>query len=247
MKRTMHAIILPTILMTACLGDLDESAAPSDDNSDDSTATEADTIENLATPENPDAGTRRTHPYKVSWTFKSGDIHRCVLFTAEGKFVYISRPGAAGRVPIWEWRDQKVLDPTITAEVHHDSDGSCTGPATLIKLTMGQFWAGHACTFNPSLSVSFPWGVSLGAWPSCGPRKQAGFSTTYNTTDSAYTQHNSGSPVGFADYNAPLIPDQPIHKPCYAVFPHAVAFVKGVSDSFGANHGAPARKICLPR
>src|SRR5262249_8897257 len=135
-------------------------------------------------------------------------------------------------------------DPTITAAVHDYADGSCTGPATLTKLTMGQFWAGHACSFNPSLSVSFPWGISFGAWPSCSDRRQAGFSTTYTHTDNSYTQHNSGSPVTFADFTVPLIN---FHKPCYGVVASAVGFVKDNSDSFGANHGSSSRQICLPR
>lgn len=248
MKRTMYAIILPIIFMSACVvDDLVDPAEPADTNSDDDnelSVTEADTVESLATLENPDAGTRRTHRYKVTWTFKSRDINKCLSLTARGKFKYISRPVVLGKEVGHQWSDQEIIDPTITAVVRNYAGGRCMGSATLTKLTMGQFWTGHECDFNPSLSVSFPWAISFGFWPSCGDRRQAGFSTTY-PEGNIYTQHNSGSRVTFADFIAQPNLGQPFKRPCYGVFISAVAFVNSSSDSFGANNSR-SRKICLP-
>lgn len=216
-----------------------------DDN--DPFVTEADTVESLATPENLDAGTKKTHSYKVTWTFKSRDINRCLLITANGKFEYTSNHVVLGRVVGWKWSDQKIIDPTITAEVRNYAGGTCTGTATLTKLTLGQFWAGHDCSFNPSLSVSFPWGISFSFWPECDDRNQAGRSTTY-PAGRVYHQYNSGSPVAFADFVAkPNFGSSMKQRPCYGVFAGAVAFVKTSSDSFGANHRSHSRKICLPK
>jgi hypothetical protein len=64
------------------------------------------------------------------------------------------------------------------------SRGSCITPAKLSKVTLRQYWAGYGCSFNPQLSVSVPFGVSFGAWPSCGKRKRAKFSTTYGKNSS---------------------------------------------------------------
>src|SRR4029079_2504157 len=116
MQRTLYATILPAILMTACVADdLGEPAASSGTNlDDDSTATEPDTVENLATVENPDAGTKKTHPYKVTWTLKSPPLGKCLLVTATGKIQYISRPsGAGGQVSAWQWHAPTVIDPAI--------------------------------------------------------------------------------------------------------------------------------------
>jgi hypothetical protein len=89
--------------------------------------------------------------------------------------------------------------------------------------------------------------VSFSAWPSCHARNQAGTSTTYSTTDSSYTQHNSGSPIQYGDFSAPIVPGQTLHGPCYGVFSSAIAHIRGASDSFDVNHQAQARQICLPK
>jgi hypothetical protein len=40
-------------------------------------------------------------------------------------------------------------------------------------MEMGQDWTGYSCSFNPSISVSIRWVISVGFWPSCGNRTQA--------------------------------------------------------------------------
>jgi hypothetical protein len=143
----------------------------------------------------------------------------------------------------WEWKNIKLTAPKITADIHTYGGGSCIGPATVNKLTMGQYWTGYSCVFNPSLSVSIPWGISFGGWPSCGNRHRAGFSTTYNTTSSVYTQNNSGSPTGFGNVASAVRSNHP----CYGVFISAVAYVGSSSDSFGASSGSSSRRVCLTK
>ena len=176
--------------------------------------------------------------YKATWTFKAQPLGICVLFTATGKINYSVAQGPHSA----QWTNIKLTAPKLTAAIHAYSGGSCSGPGTVTKLSMGQFWTGYSCSFNPSLSVSAPWGASIGGWPSCGNRKRASLSTTYTTTSPTYTQNNTGSPTTFGNYTA-AGPD-PAH-PCYGVFVSAVAFKGSTSDSFGATQGSSSRKVCL--
>jgi len=57
---------------------------------------------------------------------------------------------------------------------------------------MTQLWSGWSCSFNPSISASLPWGISVGGWPSCGNRNRARHGTSYGAS-SFYEQFNSGS------------------------------------------------------
>jgi hypothetical protein len=59
---------------------------------------------------------------------------------------------------------------------------------------------------------------------------------------SHYAQYNSGSPAGFADYS---IYPSPKPIPCYGVYPTVIAYLKGVSGSYGAGNGK-AQRVCLP-
>jgi hypothetical protein len=182
--------------------------------------------------------------YSRSWIFKSHIVSRCVKLHAYGtihyKVVLISPPRQ-----LVEYEDIKLTSPTISAKVYHYSRGRCTSRAQLTKIKLGQFWTGFACSFNPSLSVSAPWGVSFGGWPSCGKRNKAGFTTVYGKikADRTYVQGNSGSPTVFGNDTK----SQADSPPCYGVISTTTAYVGGHSDSFGASNGTSSRKVCLKK
>jgi hypothetical protein len=139
----------------------------------------------------------------------------------------------SGRTSVWQWLNPTVIDPTLSASVHDYTNGSCIGPATLTKLFMRQSWAGHECTFNPSIGLSpgrGPWGISISGWPSCHDRSQAQHGSTYPTTDAAYVQHNTGSPFSYGDFSTPIIFDQTPKGPCYGVFANAEAWVRNITE-----------------
>ena len=100
----------------------------------------------------------RSQPVNVSWTFKSKELGVCVTFSVTGKISYTAVQGPHSIL----WKDQQLKSPTLTAKVHAYNKGRCTGSAKLRKISMGQFWTGYSCSFNPSLSASAPWGV--GNW-----------------------------------------------------------------------------------
>jgi hypothetical protein len=73
----------------------------------------------------------------------------------------------------YTWYNQHLNDSTLTADIRAYDRGACKGRATTTNMEMGQDWTGYSCSFNPSISVSIPWAISVGFWPSCGNRTQA--------------------------------------------------------------------------
>ncbi|HVB43559.1 MAG TPA: hypothetical protein VNF47_12750 [Streptosporangiaceae bacterium] len=183
-------------------------------------------------------------PYKRSWTFVSKHLRSCVVYTAYGSFTYtlwraINR--RTGNVAIY-WTNQTLNDPTLHAKVYVYSPKfrDCAGSRKVTKIQIGQHWTGYACSFNPSLSVSIPWGIGISAWPTCGTRNQASHTTTYGRR-SAVTQFNSGSPAHIAQHVA-AVPDRGhAPPPCYGVYAHSVVTQGGTSDSFSGN----PQRVCL--
>jgi hypothetical protein len=93
---------------------------------------------------------RRPGAFNVSWAFKSKKLQVCVTFSVSGKISYTAVQGPYSVL----WKNQKLKSPTLTAKVHAYNKGRCTGSAKLRKISMGQFWTGYSCSFNPSLSAS---------------------------------------------------------------------------------------------
>lgn len=184
--------------------------------------------------------------YHNSWLFKSRPLNRCIRFRTHGtiKYTVIAHPNPRNPPPTFEFKDIKLTNPVVTAAITHlRSDGSCGLRQPTSKFLLGQHWAGFACNFNPSLSVSVPWGVSIGAWPSCGQREQATYTGPPFGRGSFYKQSNSGSPTQFGNTTI----DQVDLAPCYGIFPSAVAFVRNNSDSFGAGNLNRSKKACLKK
>jgi hypothetical protein len=182
--------------------------------------------------------------YSENWIFRASTIPRCVKLNAYGAIYYkfvVVNPARQ----VVEYEDIKLTNPTITAKVYRRSKGRCTARATLTKIKLGQYWTGYSCSYNPSLSVSVPWAVSFAAWPSCGNRNQAGYTTTYGKIkpDRPYVQGNSGSPTIFGDATK-FAGDSP---PCYGVISSTVAYVGGSSDSYGASNGTTSKQVCLKK
>jgi hypothetical protein len=185
--------------------------------------------------------------YNVAWTFKSRILHRCITIRASGTIHYTRQglPNPRTPPPEVKFYNIKLTNPLLTATVSRHPKGSstCTGKVTLSRISIGQHWTGFACNFNPSLTVSIPWGVSFSAWPNCGDRNQASYTTNYGKS-SVYTQGNSGSPTKFGDIT--IFEDS--HAPCYGVTASTVGHVgTHTSDSYGASNGSQSREVCLSK
>lgn len=99
----------------------------------------------------------------------------CVRWRVSGvlnyRAVYEKYWGEA--VPQWLYRyyvDRVSITGTALEVNTFKRDGStCTSKRkNWSKLNLGMHARGYTCRFNPSISVSAPWGVSVSAWPSCG-------------------------------------------------------------------------------
>lgn len=175
--------------------------------------------------------------FSDSYTFKSRPLGICADFTVSGNISYTDVRISDGKGGVfYDWQNQKLNSPKLTASIHKYAGGSCTGAATVSRISLGQFWTGYSCSFNPTLSVSFPWGVSFGGWPSCGNRNRAAHTTSYGSGGS-YTQDNTGSPTRFGGFDG-----SPKDLPCYGVIVSATAYEGNSSDSFTSN----SREVCVP-
>jgi hypothetical protein len=194
------------------------------------------------------ASTTNSDTYSKSWTFVSDPLGACITVKVSGTINYstsITTTGS-GKVSITTYNviNIKLTSPKLTATVspYTPSYGCYTTSATLYKLSMGQHWSGYSCSWNPSISVSAPWGFSVGGWPSCGTRSQATYSTSYGS-GSTYTQNNTGSPATFPNKSVggALPPSV-----CYGVYVNVTAYYNSsTSDSFSAADGQSAKEVCL--
>jgi hypothetical protein len=182
--------------------------------------------------------------YKDSWTFKSRDIGICVTFTASGNVTYTVSQSTAGRYQLEDiWTKQSLNNPTLKAVIHGYNGGRCNSAAKATGMDMGQDWTGYACSFNPSLSFSVPWAVSLGFWPSCQKRNRAEYHHHYPGTYSSYTQYNSGDPAGFGRYISAFNPGLSPAPPCYGVYVSGTAYKKNKTDSYVSG----SKQVCLSK
>jgi hypothetical protein len=189
----------------------------------------------------PQSGKNFKITYNKSWTFKSRALKICVLFSVRGNFTYHVSLSGAGRVPEYVWSRQHVNNPTLEADIHAYSGGSCIGPAAATGMSMAQHWTGHSCSFNPSLSVSAPFGVSFGFWPSCNNRNRANRHSSSPAHAGFYEQFNTGDPVRIGNYSAPIVPGQKVKPPCYGVYVGGTVHEQMKNDT----DVSKAKEVCL--
>jgi hypothetical protein len=195
----------------------------------------------------PDAGVKLGNysvSYSATWKwvsppFAKHGIDRCMDIKVFGKFTYTLYAEASGRAVFLEWKNQKLNTPDLTVTVHREN---CKRSARLTEAKPGQYWAGYSCSFNPSISVTAPWGVGIGLWPSCGSRTQASYVVTIPGRNSTYNADNSGSPSVFGDYTTVLGAAKP---PCYGVYVSLEAFAGTSVDSFGEGNIQKTHEVCL--
>jgi|HubBroStandDraft_1064217.scaffolds.fasta_scaffold07220_5 hypothetical protein len=183
--------------------------------------------------------------YSKEFTYKSINLPVCVKLTATGDITYTTTYTARGRAASVTWTDQKVNDPTLKVVTFNHR---CTKHRSVQRIVISQHWTGYECSFNPSISVDVSvtgLSVSVSAWPSCGERNQAIYTTSYGR-GWHHTQYNGGSPIGFGDYTDPVTGVGLLFPPpCYGVYPSTVFYYGGNSDSYGAGNIHASGKVCL--
>ncbi len=200
----------------------------------------------LSSANHPSVTQKHKMSYHKEWTWKSTKIGRCTVFRVSGFFKYTTVTG----VHNVQYKHQVLNSPRLTAYTYVLKNGRCGGSVNVSKFHIGQHWTGYSCSYNPHISVTASiTGLSVGvsAWPSCGDRNQAVYSTPYGAGHFAI-QDNSGSPVSFGDvtsFGSPTTAPPPV---CYGVYPSAQIWKnRHHSDSYGAGNLHAAGKVCLQR
>ncbi len=178
--------------------------------------------------------------YNKTWKFVSKPLKLCVVFDAKGSISYTLWYVIAYHVYYYLWTNQTLKSPELTLTVERSS---CSGSKTTTKVDIGQHWTGYSCSFNPSISVAYPWAVSISGWPSCGNRNQAEYSTGYGK-GSVYHQYNTGSPSSFGNYDSRVAT---FNYPCYGVFASGIMWEGNTSDSYSAGNSSGAKSVCLSK
>ena len=141
-----------------------------------------------------------------------------------------------------QWTNQTILDPVFKADVYLCVPQACVAD-TVSYLDMTQYWDGYACGFNPSFSLSVPWGISLSGWPTCGDRSLAArvlpIPYGYGHED---VENNSHYPVPIGDYFGTTS-----SPPCYGVvISSTIEEPTHVGHSTDAFRSTNRREVCLP-
>lgn len=185
------------------------------------------------------ASNNHTLNYSKAWLFKSKTMPICVQFEVKGNITYTEVVGGGNHGTYYTYSNIQVNDPTLITTVGHLLNGTCSGQVAANKVDMLQAWSGYSCTFNPSISISVPWGISFSGWPSCGTRDQAEYSTSPVAHSYIFTQGNSGNKVHFGDYMASTT--DPNAGPCYGVRASGTVYIGNKSDSFTSG----ADSVCI--
>jgi hypothetical protein len=181
--------------------------------------------------------------YTKTWTFKSRPLHTCVVFIASGNITYTYSLVTGVKVTQYLWSNQSLNSPKLSVYYHPYKGKSCgKARARLSHVVIGQYWSGYSCSFNPSISVSAPWGISFGGWPGCQERNQAGYSSPYGRGTHA-VQNNTGSQTTFGNLTKRSQSDYP----CYGVYVSGQFWIGLQSDSYGEGNLHKSDEVCLSK
>jgi hypothetical protein len=129
-------------------------------------------------------------------------INRCVRVTVTGTTTFrLYTENSYVRT----YATRKVIHPTLKVQTF---PACIVGPQQykpVYKMSLSQRWASSTCSAGLSIGVSAPWGVSVGATPSCSKAKLAKRSTSYTGRTGVRTQYNSTTTISFGnEYLAPV-------------------------------------------
>lgn len=170
----------------------------------------------------------------------------CIKYTLDGKVTYTAVKGPkeiGGSLRTYYLKDIKLRAPRLRFwAVKYDTvKHSCTTrTAKFKKLGARQVWRGYSCSYNPSISVGVPWGVSLSAWPNCGNKKAANYGSTYANLTRG-TQLRSDTVIKFGRYDYNQRDTDPKTGACYGGRVK-LALQTGSIDS---TKTSPRAKVCL--
>lgn len=141
----------------------------------------------------------------------------------------------------------RLYNPVLSVKTYsYSSSGGCSTTAKSVsKITFTQHWGGHACSFNPSVSVSVPWGVGVSFWPSCGTKNQARSTSSFGSgTSFTQNNYNNGSPVATWSGSLAFRTTTKPPNPCLSVFVDS-KITRGTSDDAYGGSEVSSKSVCL--
>lgn len=126
----------------------------------------------------------------------------CVITTYSSTLRYRAliqrQPGMAGNPDIYRgWLVNVRQEQPRAVVTFYDSN--CRHRMTVDKVVMTQAHRAYSCTYNPQLSVGFPWTVGVGFWPTCGSVTRAAASTTFDQRSSRFDQLYSSASIRYGN------------------------------------------------
>ncbi|MEM7274244.1 MAG: hypothetical protein AAF547_14265 [Actinomycetota bacterium] len=182
--------------------------------------------------------TNKTEWYDRWSTKHFSDIDVCARVRVSGKITYSKyRSTRQAR-----YTDIKVSNPRVRVYTYDRSGSTCTWTRkTVGKVNVVHRWSGYTCSFDPSIGVSFPWGVGVSGWAGCGNENQATRNTTYFANGSYYSQSNTGAPVTFGNV---VYGQQSLNAgPCYGVY--ASVTIWNTRENASDFNNSTKKQICL--
>lgn len=193
-----------------------------------------------------------TDSFSFSRTYAFPDMYVCVKYALTATITYNAvryGPSASG------YTDYRVTNVYVkdvrltTTQVRYDPVyHSCTTTGVKWKrMEVSQGWAGYSCSFNPTISVSFPWSLSVSFWPGCSNRNQAFYRSTYDSANGLAGPSQTQAPAGSIHYGDKQVAFQasylpaPTSGPCYGAHVSQHTYMNGIDRI--VSH--PAVAACL--
>lgn len=134
----------------------------------------------------------------------------------------------------------RVVGPKVVSRVQTSCVNATATNLTQLEVT--QRFRGYSCSFNPSISVGVPFAVGISAWPSCGNKEVAAYTTANGADASLYTQFNSAALVrlGASSYRGWIKSDGTrsiatyVRPDCYGYMLSTKAYKGGSSDTYNS-------------
>jgi hypothetical protein len=127
----------------------------------------------------------------------------CLWMTFKGKLSAKRYRYMASEGPFWviDLKEPRISDPTVKLSLRK----TCKDGAALKRrhsantIRYAGFVYGYKCSYDPTYSVSAPWGVSVGVTPDCGDERVAKHGDFQRGTSRAHTfrLHTDGVAVGW--------------------------------------------------
>lgn len=203
----------------------------------------------IASPAAANTSQANTENFSRSRTIVNTALQTCVDYTITGELKYTAKrygPTAIDRNVEWRLEDIRIVTPTLSAQTYRYDPGNhaCTTNAQRVDdIEFSERWAGYGCNWNPSISISAPFGVGVSFWPDCDDKKAGIFTGHRATAGTGFSKGWDDGRVEYPNQGLGLKPQGvgPDEPNCYGVVARFDITIGGSGRAFRS----PVRhKVC---